>query len=110
MYQYKTVRGLLRNRARWAKYTLARDANGAEIGPESSKAVSFCLLGAAHRICPNSYAQVAEKIRKAILACYPAWSKQHGYSRQEDVLVSNFNDAGHRRFSQIQRVLNHANV
>lgn len=67
LFKYKTIRGLLTDKARWTKGSCALDKQGEVCWIKSDEATCFCLFGALSRVYDkDAYAEVYNKINDHI--------------------------------------------
>lgn len=104
--EYKTVRGLLRNRERWTK-----DHYFKQVIKKDGRVVnSYCLSGACRAVYGdhnNKFYRALDRIIKAIGELHPQFLD--GRSRVEgDVII--FNDHERRRHKDILKVVQKARV
>ena len=116
--EFKTIRGLLADRSRWAKFAeaysrrtgkYADDVNPYNCGPRSSKAVCFCLTGAAKRVYRGKeLRQVMQKLAKAVPVKFRLTS--WGTHRSPIDAVIAFNDHPSTRHASVLKVVKKAGV
>jgi hypothetical protein len=93
------AKDLLSDKSRWTRGADARDRYGYRCDPYSSRAVSFCVLGAVLRAYQYRTHAQTEAIR-ALLQAIPS----------EYADVESWNDAPDRTFDDVSRVLEAADV
>ena len=89
-YTYKTIRGLLTDKARWTKGNCALDKQGEVCWVESDEASCFCLFGAINKVYKtDEYARVYDKLTKHIQSttCFCSMPEFNDNSTHEEVLA-----------------------
>ena len=94
-YKYKTVRGLLADRKRWCQ--------GQVVKLNKDGSFAFCMFGAARMV----YGIETPECNKAIAKINAAIAK---VLKHQSCGIIEFNDAHHRKHSDIVKVLKHAKV
>jgi hypothetical protein len=63
---YNTIAELLADESHWCQGTMARDVNGIGCGIQDDNTMSFCLLGACHKVYGHKMPEVVGKLVERI--------------------------------------------